>query len=224
MFPRLAMLVSVGLVATWSSVAPGAAEPTAADFAQALQRKYAGVRDFSADFVHVYQTVLKKRLTERGTMLVKKPGRMRWEYKTPEEKLFVSDGVNFYSYIRQDRQVFITPVSADDHATTPILFLAGKGDLTRDFTPSLTQLPPGMVQSARALRLTPKTPQPEYDWLTVTFDPATLALTGLTTLDAQGGVSSFTFTNWKENVGMADRLFVFIPPRGVDVVTDATRR
>src|SRR5262245_15417339 len=78
-----------------------AAEPTATELAQALQKKYSSVRDFTADFTSEYKTVLKKRLVERGTVQVKKPGRMRWEYKTPEEKSFVADGINVYVYVRQ---------------------------------------------------------------------------------------------------------------------------
>ena len=55
-------------------------------------------------------------------------------------------------------------------------------------------------------------------------DPGTLALRGLVTIDAQGGKSSFSFTNLKENVGVADKAFEFKIPRGVDVVSDATKR
>ena len=64
---------------------------------------------------------------------------MRWDYTAPEEKLFVSDGVKIYSYIPQDKQVIVSSVPRDDQATTPTLFLAGKGNLTRDFTPSLVE-------------------------------------------------------------------------------------
>ena len=202
-----------------------AAEPTAADLAMSLQRKYNGVRDFSADFTQERTGgPLNKRQTQRGKVLVKKPGKMRWDYETPEKKLFVSDGLNLYTYMPQDRQVFITAMPPEDKATTPILFLAGKGDLMRDFIPSLTPLVPGMPQGSRSLKLTPKTRQPDYEWLTLTFDPLTLSFRGLSTLDAQGSVSSFVFTNWKENPGLADKLFVFKPPAGVDVVTDATNR
>ena len=71
-----------------------------ADLAQALQRKYSTVKDFSADFTHTYRGgALKKALTEKGRLLIKKPGKMRWEYTAPEQKLFVSDGVKIYSYI-----------------------------------------------------------------------------------------------------------------------------
>lgn len=197
---------------------------TAAELAQAVQRKYDGVTDFSADFVHTYRGgVLKKQLTEKGHMRVKKPGKMRWEYTTPEEKMFVSDGLKMYSYIPQDKQVMVATVPADD-ATTPALFLAGKGSLTRDFTASLGEVPAGLPAGTRALKLVPRKPQPDYDWLVLLLDPGTLSLRGLVANDAQGGTSSFTFANLKENLGTSDKEFAFKIPRGVDVVSDSGGR
>ena len=199
-----------------------AADPTAPELAQALQRKYDSIKDFSADFVHAYAGgVLRKQITERGHLLIKKPGKMRWEYKSPEEKLFVSDGVKMYSYVPQDKQVIVSTVPPGDRAATPMLFLAGRGNLTRDFTPSLVDAPSGTAAGLRALKLVPKTAQQDFDWLTLVVDPASLAIRGLVTVDAQGGTSSFSFTNLQENVGLADKEFVFKIPRGVDVVTDA---
>jgi outer membrane lipoprotein carrier protein len=200
-------------------VGAAAAPPTASELAATLQRKYDGVKDFSADFVHAYEGgVLRKQITERGKLQVKKPGKMRWEYTAPEEKLFVSDGVKMYSYIKQDKQVIVSDVPAADQATTPTLFLAGKGSLTRDFTPSLVDAPAGSPPGSQGLKLVPKTRQREYDWLTLVVDPVSLAIRGLVTVDAQGGTSRFSFTNMKENVGMADKAFEFKMPRGVDVV------
>jgi outer membrane lipoprotein carrier protein len=141
-----------------------AAEPTASDLAEALQRKYDAVKDFSADFVHTYQGgVLKKQLTERGTVLVKKPGKMRWDYASPEKKQFVSDGAKVYFYIPADKQVIVSSVPPDASATTPALFLAGKGRLTSEFTPSFVDLPAGLPAGSRALKLVPKSKQPDYD-------------------------------------------------------------
>jgi len=202
----------------------GAADPTAPELAQALQRKYDAVKDFSADFVHTYQGgVLKKRLTERGTVLVKKPGKMRWDYTAPEKKQFVSDGAKIYFYIPADKQVIVSTVPPNAEATTPALFLAGKGRLTSEFTPTFIELPAGLPAGSRALKLVPKSKQPDYDWLVLAVDPATLALRGLVTIDAQGGTSTFAFTNLKQNVGLADNEFTFKIPRGVDVVTDTPR-
>jgi outer membrane lipoprotein carrier protein len=201
-----------------------AAESTAPELAAALQRKYDGIRDFSADFTHDYEGgVLRKKLTERGHLLVKKPGKMRWDYSSPETKQFVSDGVRMYSYIPQDKQVVVAPVPPDEEAPTPTLFLAGKGNVTRDFTPSLVDAPPGAPAGSRALKLVPKSKQRDYDWLVLVLDPGTLAIRGLLTVDAQGGKSSFSFTNLKENVGLADKEFAFKIPRGVDVVSAPSR-
>jgi outer membrane lipoprotein carrier protein len=201
-----------------------AADPTAAELADALQRKYDTVKDFSADFVHTYQGgVLKKQLTERGTVLIKKPGKMRWDYTAPEKKLFVSDGSKLYFYIPADKQVIVSSVPPNAEAATPALFLAGKGRLTTEFTPTLIELPAGLPAGSRALKLVPKSKQPDYDWLVLAVDPATLAIRGLVTIDAQGGTSTFAFTNLKQNVGPADNQFTFKIPRGVDVVTDTPR-
>ena len=198
----------------------GAAELTPAQSAEALQRKIDTIKDFSADFVHSYEGgVLHKRLTERGHLLVKKPGKMRWEYSAPNEKLFVSDGVKLYSYIPQDKQVIVATVPQGDRASTPALFLAGKGNLSRDFSVSAAQPPAGMPDGTRALKLVPRTSQPDYDWLILAFDPSSLQIRGLVTADAQGGTSSFSFTSLKENVGITDKEFTFKIPRGVDVVT-----
>ena len=218
---HIAHALTVCLVVAGLTIGRGA-EPTAPELAQALQRKYDAVRDFSTDFVHVYQGgVLKKQLTERGHLLIKKPGKMRWDYTAPEEKQFVSDGVKLYSYVPADKQVLVTAVAPGDEATTPALFLTGKGNLTRDFTPALVDLPAGLPAGSRALKLVPRAHQPDYDWLILAVDPATLTIRGLVTTDAQGGTSTFAFTNLKENVNLADREFTFKMPRGVDVITDA---
>jgi len=201
-----------------------APDSTAPDLAQALQKKYDTVKDFSADFTHTYEGgVLKKQITERGRLIIKKPGKMRWQYTTPEEKLFISDGVMMYSYIPQDKQVIRSTVPPDDEATTPTLFLAGKGNLTRDFSASLVDVPAGMPAGSKALKLVPKTRQQDYDWLVLVVDPVSLEIRGLVTVDAQGGKSSFSFTNLKQNVGLADKDFAFKIPRGVDVVSASPR-
>src|SRR5712692_9946061 len=127
----IAFIVAAG---AWSS----AADTTSDELARALQHRYDSIKDFSADFVHTYQGgVLHKPISERGHVLIKKPGKMRWEYTTPEKKLFVADGVRMYSYLPEDKQVMVSLVPRDEQATAPALFLAGKGSLTRDFTPSL---------------------------------------------------------------------------------------
>ena len=197
---------------------------SATDLAQSLQHKYDTVRDFSADFVHTYQGgVLRKQITERGHVLIKKPGKMRWEYTTPEKKLYVSDGVKLYSYVPADKQVEVGSVPKDDRAGAPILFLAGKGNLVRDFNASIGDVPAGSPPGSEALKLVPKAAQSDYDWLLLVIDRQSLTLRALVTMDAQGGESSIAFANLKENVNPADKEFAFNIPRGVDVINESSR-
>jgi len=201
---------------------PGAQTPDkpAADaFARSVQQHYEAVHDFSADFTHSYEGgALRRQTTERGTVLVKKPGKMRWTYKSPEEKLFVSDGHQMYFYVPADKQVTVSAMPSEDKASTPILFLVGKGNLTGDFTVSYAEGLRGVPDDGVALKLVPKTKTAEYETLILVVDRRTLALRMLIAHDAQSGTSTFTFSNLKENVGLADTQFAFSIPRGADVI------
>jgi outer membrane lipoprotein carrier protein len=214
------MMRFVSLMLTLSLVpisAIGQTQPAADVLAQSLEQRYRRIHDFSADFTHAYRGgLLRTQATERGRMAIKKPGMMRWEYTTPEKKLFVSDGRKIYSYIPQDRQVIVSDVPTGDEATTPALFLTGKGDIARDFIASYGESSRGLY----ALKLVPRRVEQDYEYLVLILDPATLQIRALTTRDAQGGESTFTFGNLKENQGLSDKDFAFRIPRGVDVITD----
>ena len=195
-----------------------AARPAPEAVARSLQQRYQGIADFSADFLHSYRGgVLKTQTQERGKVIIKKPSRMHWTYTTPEKKEFVSDGVKVYSYIPEDRQVIVSSVPTDDQAASPALFLAGTGDIVRDFSATYAeQAPAGTV----ALKLTPRRTQPDYEYLVVALDPTSLQIRSLTTRDRQGGDSTLVFSNLKENQRISDKEFAFRIPRGVDVITD----
>jgi outer membrane lipoprotein carrier protein len=129
--------------------------------------------------------------------------------------------VKIYSYIPQDRQVIVSSVPTGDDATTAVMFLAGKGDIARDFTASYAE---GGPSGTWPLKLVPRKAERDYDTLVLALDPRTLQIMALTTTDRQGGESTFTFTNLKENRGLSDKDFVFRIPRGVDVITDGAAR
>ena len=210
------------LVAAVAGVTPAAQEDKASaeQLAARIQARYDKVRDFEADFVQSYQGgLLRTKTTERGTVAIKRPGRMRWVYTKPERKEFVSDGKKIYSYIPRDRQVIVSEMPTGAQ-TTPALFLTGRGHLLRDFTVSFTEVPD--VKNALGLKLVPKKDDPEFEWLTIAVDPESLQLQQLVALDRQGGQSTFTFTNMKENRDLSDKIFDFQIPRGVDVISSGT--
>jgi outer membrane lipoprotein carrier protein len=217
----LAVLAAAATVSAQSVPSTPASRPPVLDVARAVQRNYDRVRDFSADFVHSYVGgVLGQQVTERGSVVIKKPGKMRWTYASPEKKLFVSDGVKLYSYVPQDKQVTINAVPQGDETSTPTLFLAGKGNLTRDFTISYAEVP-GAPPATYAIKLVPTRREQDYDWLTLVVDRSTYQIRMLVTTDTQGGRSTFTFSHMKENVNVPDKEFEFKIPRGVEVVDNS---
>jgi outer membrane lipoprotein-sorting protein len=96
-----------------------------------------------------------------------------------------------------------------------VLFLVGKGNLTRDFTISFA---PDAPEGTYGLRLDPKLPERDYDWLRIVVDKDSLQIRELTAGDRQGGQSTFQFSNFRENVGIADSTFAFKIPKGAHVI------
>lgn len=213
----LSNVSAVCLLATLINVA-GQTSSTASpeDVATSLQKKYDTIKDFSADFVQVYEGgPLKRKREERGTLLVKKPGKMRWAYKAPDEKVFVSDGTRLYQHFPHENRVIVGPAPEGNQAA--VLFLAGRGNLTRDFTVTFNQ---GTNPNSWTLHLVPRQPQPGYDWLEITASRDSLKLLAFTVGEAQGSRSTFTLSNFKENPGLADKQFAFSIPNGAEVIND----
>ena len=76
---------------------------------RAIEEHHARLTDMVARFEQSYRSgMLGREITERGVVSIKRPGRMRWEYKDPEPKLFVSDGHSFYFYVPADKQVVVS--------------------------------------------------------------------------------------------------------------------
>ena len=149
---------------------PRAAQPAGDVLARAVQAHYQQVRDFTASFEQAYVGgALKRRTVEKGTVAIRKPGRMRWDYESPEKKLFIADGTRMYFYVPADKQVRVSAMPEAGRVPTPILFLAGRGDLLRDFKVEEVAAPVGST-GRRALRLRPVRPEPEYDTLTLVVE------------------------------------------------------
>ncbi len=196
--------------------------PNATEVALALQAKYDAILDFTADFVHTYKSsALRTKITERGDVMVKKPGKMKWNYTTPEKKLLVSDGVKIYWYVPDDKQVYVSDMPPPNEITTPVMFLSGNGHIVRDFNISyenLADLEPDLY----ALKLIPRKLDRDYESFTLVVNSDTLQIQRLLAHDLQGGISVFLLTNLKENVNLRDADFIFRIPRGTDVINSDT--
>jgi outer membrane lipoprotein carrier protein len=192
------------------------AAPPARDLAARVQAHYATVRDFTADFTLAQSSgVLPSAKIERGRVKIKKPLRMWWDYTSSDKQQFISDGSRIYLYYPRDKYVTQSPLPAPDEGSTALLFLAGRGDLTRDFTASA---PAEQPAGEWRLQLQPLAGRKaDFKTLTLDVDRQSLQLRGLTIVDDAGTTSHFRFTSMRENRGLTDREFEFAIPKGVAI-------
>jgi outer membrane lipoprotein carrier protein len=203
------------ILGLWAlGAAPAAAGSTAADalaLAQKVQAHHERVKDLKARFVQTYASgLLGREVVERGTLAIKRPDRMLWKYEKPEEKLFVSDGHTSYFYVPADRQVIVRAATGDRGVALQLL--SGRSDLTAQFEVFPVKDAPDRI------RLVPRVPDADTREIVLTAD-ASGRIVGLDIEDLQGNRSSFRFDSVQENVGLADRMFEFKVPPGVEVVT-----
>src|SRR5688500_16207496 len=127
-------ICALALAASTVASSPSQNDPAA--LAAKVQQRYNGIKDFQGDFVQTYEGgVLRTKTTERGTLAIKRPGRLRFTYTKPERKEFVSDGVRLYTHLVADKQVIVSPAPTAEDGDVPAMFLAGRSDIARDYTP-----------------------------------------------------------------------------------------
>jgi outer membrane lipoprotein carrier protein len=189
------------------------AEPSAAaDAVRRLEAHNRSVRDVSARFTQSYRSgLIGREIVERGTLRIKRPGRMLWEYTEPERKTFVSDGRTIWFYVPADRQVIVREQAGERGVALSLL--AGEAGLLEQFEASYE----GRFGGLTRIRLQPRRQDPEVDGLVIELDAA-FRIVSIDITDVQGNRSRFRFEAVRENVGMDDRLFEFELPKGVEVV------
>src|SRR5579864_2447907 len=132
-----------------TAIAAAAPAPDVHAIAQAVDQRYNHLRSLQAEFTEIYRGAGTER-TESGVVWLKKPGKMRWEYRSPREKLFLSDGKDAWFYVPGERQVRRTPVKKLEDLRSPLAFLLGKTKLEKELqawsmAPDLARLPAGEV-------------------------------------------------------------------------------
>jgi len=188
-----------------------------ADLARSLVRRieerYGRTTDLVARFTQAYRSgVLGREIVERGVVSIKQPGRMRWEYRDPEKKLFVSDGRTFYFYVPADRQVVVSEQDATRSLAARLL--SGRGGLLDEFDASLDEPP---EEGVFRVKLVPRREQPDVERAFVDVEPSG-RIRSILLQDVQGSRTRFRFESVRENTGLKDKLFRFDVPAGVEVV------
>jgi outer membrane lipoprotein carrier protein len=182
-----------------------------------LQQRYASAVTMSGSFQQIYRAPGIEQI-ESGVFRMKRPGLMRWEYRKPEEKLFVADGREAFLYVPMDRQVTIHPFSSSDVQGTPLEFLIGGADIRKRFTVSWeNNFKPGLEHTVR-IRLTPRSGQNEYEFLVLALDPQNYDLRRIAIHEPGGNTSEFILSDLIVNAKMDNRDFQFKPPKGTEII------
>jgi len=185
--------------------------------AQAVDKRYNHLQTLQAEFTETYRGAGIER-TESGSLWLKKPGKMRWEYRSPKEKLFLSDGKDAWFYLPGDRQVRRSSVKKLDDLRSPLGFLLGKTRLEKELdglsaAPEVTPTTAGNV----VLRGVPKAMADRVNEVVLEITPD-YHIARIQFEEADESVTEYRFSEQKENAGIADQLFRFSPPPGVEVV------
>jgi outer membrane lipoprotein carrier protein len=197
---------------------PAAAEDIR-QLARAVDDHYNHLRSLQSDFTEIYRGDGPERV-ETGTLWLKKPRKMRWEYRSPNEKLFVSNGEVVWFYMPAERQVRQTTLKKLDDLRSPIVFLLGKTKLEselRGLSKAIDQAPSSAGDVV--LRGAPQA-MAEVNEVQVEVNPAN-QIVRIVLFGTDGATTEFRFTGWKENVELSDGQFQFKVPAGVEVVEGA---
>jgi len=181
----------------------------------ALQTKYNKISTLSADFSQVHTSRDQSERRESGRLLLKKPGKMKWNYTAPEEKHFISDGKWLYEYVPAEKTVTRSSIKETGDMRAPFAFLLGQGDLRHEFRRIEFAKESPVKAGNKVLRMLPRHLQ-DFDELRVEFDPNTFQIERLSIIEPDRDRSDFIFSNVKENVPAPSAEFVFKAPPGVE--------
>ena len=205
-----------------STTNPDVQAPDVHAIAAAVDQHYNRLHSLQAEFTEIYSGAGIDR-TESGTLWLKKPGmkkpgKMRWEYRSPREKLFVSDGRNAWFYVPDDRQARRTAASKLDDIRSPLAFLLGKTKLEKELrglslAPDVSALNPGDV----VLRGVPQAWADRVSEILLEITPDG-RIARIVIEEVDGSVTEYRLEQQKEDVQISDGRFEFSPPAGVETV------
>jgi outer membrane lipoprotein carrier protein len=185
--------------------------------ARAVDEHYNQLRSLQADFTEIYRGAGAERV-ESGTLWLKKPRKMRWEYRSPKEKLFVSDGKAVWFYLPSERQARKTELKKLEDLRSPLAFLLGKTKLEKELqglSKVVDQRPMGAANTL--LRGVPQAMGDRISEVQLEITPSDQIVRILLT-EADGATTEFRFADLRENQHLSDERFEFTPPPGVETV------
>jgi outer membrane lipoprotein carrier protein len=198
-------------------VSSSPAQPDVHAIADKVDQRYNHLQTLEAQFSETYSGAGMTR-TESGTLTLKKPGRMRWDYDQPRPKMFLTDGQTAWFYVPGERQVRRALVKQLDDLRSPLRYLLGKTKLEKEFTGlSIASGQKPLYDGDIVLQGIPKSLADRVANTLLEVSPDGL-IRRIVVDQMDGSVTEFRFLQQRENVQIADQHFRFTPPPGVEVV------
>ncbi|HLX74216.1 MAG TPA: outer membrane lipoprotein chaperone LolA [Terriglobales bacterium] len=215
LLPRRALLALGTLLCLSSAIF---AQTSVPKIAEEVDSHYNHLRTLQANFTEIYRGNGISR-EESGTLWLKRPGKMRWNYQQPRQKLFTSNGKEAWFYVPGEQQARKTPMKKLEDLRSPLGYLLGKTKLQKEFealslAPDVAPLQSGDT----VLRGVPRFMQ-MVNQVIMEIGPES-RIVRLVVDGADGSTTEYRFEEQKENVEMADSLFQFTPPPGVQVIEE----
>ena len=214
------LFATVLLVSTVLAI--GALAEDVHSIAAAVDGHYDHLRSLQAEFTEEYRGAGIER-TEAGTLWLakggmKKPGKMRWEYRSPEEKLFVSDGKDAWFYVPGDRQARKTDARKLDDIRSPLAFLLGKSKLEKEL--QALSLAPDVAPVFAGDVVLRGVPQALADRVSSILLEVTAEhrIARIVINEVDGSVTEYRFSDQQEDVSIPEGRFQFKPPAGTETV------
>lgn len=183
-----------------------------------VQSFYASAADFKSDFKQTYTyKIYGRKKISTGTVFFKKPAKMRWDYETPSQRVFVADGETLWVYEPEEAQVFKRSLSS---AQLPIAlrFMRGDAQLDREFT--IKNMIHDESEGVMTLSLAPKQPSADFDLLELRVDQNSGQVRSSTLIDPTGNTNRIDFVSVNVNQDLPNSGFSFTPPDGVRVIDE----
>ena len=177
------------------------------------------MKDFSADFVQFSTNFLNQKQEDEGHLYLTKDRKMRWDYRKPEERHYVSDGKTLYIYEVNAREVTKESVKESDADQIPLMFLLGRENLKKEF-PKITELKTNpLFPDDRVLHLIPKRKLEGIASIDIEVNPRTKLIDRMIIWDMDKMSNDLIFTKIEINSNVPAETFVFKTPPGVRVVS-----
>ena len=208
----IALFLLSGAPASANDLTPGAV-------AAKLQQTYKRTATLTADFRQLSSTRAQRRQRQAtGTLILRKPGRIRWNYQQPDRQVLISNGATVSMYFEKNHQMMVMPSERYLNSDVTYAFFVGNGDISRDFETLAPTAAPFLAEGQYCIKLIPRQTHPQLSHLHLWINSTSWIVQRIQLVDQLDSITDLFFTNIIINQPVADDTFLFTPPPDTEII------